>query len=438
MKANKIELNGEVILDISTDTATPETVAEGVTFHMADGTPAIGTATPGSGGGGAELNIAYGDTPPEDTSKLWVKTSEPSGVVVSSEMQYKENTNVSYTLLDSKVLNVCSKHLTPKLDGSKILYDTRKYNATLYGYLESFNIDTGEVKVEASYTLPKNAPVSFFGNDCMYLLGNDGSTIYKYDIVTGTLTTLNISLVSEPNESRSAIAVGNKAYLFGSNIHVFDMESESVELLDVIMPTTKSQETTLVCDDGIIYIIGGSTRGNGGTGDSSIYTFDIETGILEQKNATCEAVVDSAACAIENKIYIFGGGTTLISEVTNTIKLYDPESDKITTLPTRLKKASSDQHCIAIGSNVYLLGGYVVKSTVSYDIYRYGTGIVVSLDNGVVQIKGGTTEKNLFSFINTDTVTAKIGVERVYKGNKDGEGERVEAALYKDGAWTTV
>jgi hypothetical protein len=52
MKANKIELNGEVLLDLTLDTATPETVAKGVTFHMADGTPSTGTATMGGGGGG--------------------------------------------------------------------------------------------------------------------------------------------------------------------------------------------------------------------------------------------------------------------------------------------------------------------------------------------------------------------------------------------------
>ena len=35
------------------------------------------TGTLESGGGG-ELNIAYGDTAPEDTSKLWIKSEEPS------------------------------------------------------------------------------------------------------------------------------------------------------------------------------------------------------------------------------------------------------------------------------------------------------------------------------------------------------------------------
>ena len=31
-------------------------------------------------GGGGELNIAYGNTAPEDTSKLWIKSEEPSNI----------------------------------------------------------------------------------------------------------------------------------------------------------------------------------------------------------------------------------------------------------------------------------------------------------------------------------------------------------------------
>ena len=43
-----------------------------------------------SGGGGSELNIAYGDTAPEDTSKLWVKTTEPDSVEISPDFGYGE------------------------------------------------------------------------------------------------------------------------------------------------------------------------------------------------------------------------------------------------------------------------------------------------------------------------------------------------------------
>lgn len=46
MQANKIILGDQVLIDLSVDTATPEKVLTGVTFHGADGAPAVGTMPP--------------------------------------------------------------------------------------------------------------------------------------------------------------------------------------------------------------------------------------------------------------------------------------------------------------------------------------------------------------------------------------------------------
>ena len=62
------------LTDNDINNIVPENIAKNVTI--------LGVA--GTFKGGAELNIAYGNTAPEDTSKLWVKTSEPSNVLVSA------------------------------------------------------------------------------------------------------------------------------------------------------------------------------------------------------------------------------------------------------------------------------------------------------------------------------------------------------------------
>ena len=43
----------------------------------------------GGSGGGAELNIAYGDTAPEDTTKLWVKTDGADGVIIRAGKEWE-------------------------------------------------------------------------------------------------------------------------------------------------------------------------------------------------------------------------------------------------------------------------------------------------------------------------------------------------------------
>jgi hypothetical protein len=45
MGASKVIVDGETIVDLTGDSATPETVAEGETFHDANGEPRVGTMT---------------------------------------------------------------------------------------------------------------------------------------------------------------------------------------------------------------------------------------------------------------------------------------------------------------------------------------------------------------------------------------------------------
>lgn len=53
MAVSKVELaNGEVLLDLTEDTVTPETLAKGVTAHNAKGEPITGTMESGGGGSG--------------------------------------------------------------------------------------------------------------------------------------------------------------------------------------------------------------------------------------------------------------------------------------------------------------------------------------------------------------------------------------------------
>ena len=50
MAVNKVDLNGETLIDLTADTATAEDVAAGKTFHLASGEQALGTAETGGGG----------------------------------------------------------------------------------------------------------------------------------------------------------------------------------------------------------------------------------------------------------------------------------------------------------------------------------------------------------------------------------------------------
>lgn len=57
MAVNKVVYNGETLVDLTNDSVTPETLAEGVTAHDKSGAIIVGTMT-GGGGGNSEEDVA--------------------------------------------------------------------------------------------------------------------------------------------------------------------------------------------------------------------------------------------------------------------------------------------------------------------------------------------------------------------------------------------
>lgn len=91
MAVNKVDLNGETLIDLTADTATAEDVAEGKTFHLASGEQATGTST---GGSGSDLGIIEAmDEPlptPEETDPYVVYDNDDKSAYVR-KIYDKEN-----------------------------------------------------------------------------------------------------------------------------------------------------------------------------------------------------------------------------------------------------------------------------------------------------------------------------------------------------------
>lgn len=72
MAVNKVIYDGRTLIDLTGDTVTPETLAEGVTAHNAAGEPIIGTMAAGGGGGdsGEEVAALLGNTMTEINNSI--------------------------------------------------------------------------------------------------------------------------------------------------------------------------------------------------------------------------------------------------------------------------------------------------------------------------------------------------------------------------------
>ena len=433
MRANKITNNGEVLLDLTQDTATPETVGEGVTFHTADGSPAVGTAK--LGGGGVAFNIAYGDEPPEDTTKLWVKTTEPSGVVVS---QYSDGNLVQFNaaeIMQAKLPQAVSFLGCCKI--GRCIYTFGGQASTTYTTtICKIDLDTQEVTtltevlptaVNSALAVAVGEKAYIFGGS---ILSGNSNTVYCFDSTTETVTTLSATLTYSGAQNGGCLIDG-KIYLFASAatnyrkyVIVFDTNTETFSTLSTRLEIG-TQYMPSAAIGAKIYIF---TQTNG-----QIQCFDTETNTVEILPCTSSNTPYGpfAAGVIGEKVYLFGGNpeTSNVTEL-DTAKLQTSVSN--TTIPITIARAT----CVSADGCIYLLGIGVTPTTTTDEIVRFSSADFL-LETGKLHILP-SVDGNVFPLINAEDAKVEIGVSGIYKGNTEGIGEEVEAALYKDGAWQTI
>lgn len=399
----------------------------------------------GGGAGGAELNIAYGDTPPEDTSKLWVKTEEASGVIVSADSvdgggkRPASVTNCPYapssTLVYSHVAMVDNKIY---IFGGRSGTD---YSNVIY----IFDPITKKVtKLET--TMPQTAyggGCAAVGKDIYIFAGETGSGNYtdrilRFDTQAQAFTTLGATH-QKKERYVSCAAIGSRIYVYSGVdsggistgwSSIFDTTLNRFLTADdgANMPNMPNASNFGYCCAAVgtkIYIF---NRGN-----LEIYCHDTEAQSVTTLSAILpEVCKGSACCAIGDKVYLFGGYKSSSSSPKKTIYCLDTLTGSLSTIGVELNTGVYGSAAVPFERGAFILCGN------AYYIQHFITEIKdVPLDNGLVQIFG-TIGTNTFKILNTETVKATIGVKEVYKGNANNEGEKVEAALYKDGEWQTI
>ena len=89
MAVNKVEFNGRVLIDLTSDTVVAETLAEGVTAHGADGEPIVGTMNG-----------------PEDLDTVLTEQEELIATLQDILMQNTESSDAgSYNIADGTITN---------------------------------------------------------------------------------------------------------------------------------------------------------------------------------------------------------------------------------------------------------------------------------------------------------------------------------------------
>lgn len=393
--------------------------------------------------GGVELNIAYGDVPPEDTTKLWVKTTEPSGVVVTNKLAIRQDSG------DSNVEKIYELSETSKIAGVAAYCGGKVH--ILGGRITGINSPSKShyiIDPEAntvinhcnSHTTTAYPGIGVVGEKIYIFGGGSGSmgtpvaTIVSFDTVTDTLTTLSAKITTS-TKSIGCVSVGTKIYLFGGQtsnsfsnyIYCFDAESETVTKLDATLPIQGVYRC--VYDGNRIFLFIGNI----------VYEFSEEDYTVKLLGAHDKKV--DAVVSVNGAVYcVYHNDYT-----TSLIGAFDKEAatiEEIASLPMGdLPGYINDFEIAATDEKIFICGGYryYEVGTVAFNnrlFCAYPNLPIYEADSGKVYLV--SSANNTFEIISNETVCVESGVSKVYKGNADGIAEPVEAALYKGDAWTNI
>lgn len=373
--------------------------------------------------GSVELNIAYGDTEPEDTSKLWVETSEPSGIHIAPSVGVSLS-KISATTAQS-MYNMGSAVIDTKV------YLFGGYTTSYVNTIQMFDTKTS-IRTTLSVTLPEK--LGFGGASSMgekiYLFPKYSSSMYVFDTVTETTTQLECTI---PNGIPMCATVGTKVYLFsGKNMYIFDMVSETMTSRELAIERGVSQ--------GVAEAIGSKIYWLGGYYGSSlsnrIFLFDTETEILTELECCLpRKVYEMGSAVIGGTIYLFGGKgssseTSNTAEVQNYVIHFDTETETATMGRYAMPNACSLLSAETVGRIIYLFGG--AKNSTKYNTIATYTPVFELAEN-IMHIGLNDYGKTVGIIPNVRT-----DIYSVHIGDKYNNSKAVAAHFYEDGEWKTI
>ena len=390
---------------------------------------------------GVKLNIAYGDTPPEDTSKLWVKTHLVTGVEAKPFDRF-ETLPAKYGVV---------YHCNANIEIDKKIYLISPVESTSQSakkIISCYDIASGKF-TDLRVSLPR----SLAGATCAHYNGNvyifggadngysSTTKILRWNISSGNVEYIEQQFGNDVNYAACAV-VGNTAYIFGgeggnsyttyNTIYAFNMETETLVKSSATLYSKRSR-LGCVAFDGKIYVFGGQ---HSGSAYQNMQCFDPEFDTIVNMTSLPTKLMSMSCGCTDSKIYIFHGSTATQIAYKNVLEL-DPVANTMRELAAETgEKARCG--CVVVDDVVYEFGGF------QYDVTTYPVLDEVTtfhlkpkVENGSLLIES-IAGSQAFDLISDKNMKVSMPIYGVYVGNPDGVGDKVEIAIYKDDSWTNI
>lgn len=383
---------------------------------------AIETISTG-GSSGAELNIHYGDTAPEDTSKLWVKTAEPESVEISPDFGYGEAVQTTGVASGFPKGTVC-------IDGD-YLY------AVSESYINKYNKNTFTFISNIVYISNKNIYSILVHNGILYYMENvythSGfnyyyrAKLYAYDLTTKKETVLK----SDYKRDRARLQLYNdKLYIIGGGYMDNDSypDVSGCDIYDISKNTWETWTNSslggsyygCVIIGNNVFKFGGRTF-KGNTIYNSIYRINLDTKTVTKCNAVLPiATYDMGVSNLGNYVYLSGGNNT--SQI---VYRYDTINDTIEQVNVTLEHARATCATFFNGTELYLLGSNAIVDKLQINVPLSSTKLKIISD----------WLNNQFAVVNSSSARVMIGVNKAFKGDENNKAKEVTAYVFDGVNW---
>lgn len=384
------------------------------------------------GGGGAELNIAYGDTPPEDTSKIWVKSQKPEKVRVQP-LKFSET--IDYPVTESIFYSTGSSNACVSV-GDKIY---RVGRTTGYANkLTVYDTQTGET---VDLTRPPvdvaNWPTLVAINDNELLLIADLS-VHKYYIDTNSWGGKIGAFPDSSIYGRPSSYVDGFVYFFGGRdrydkeIYKFDIETLEVTTCEAAFSSGR-YGMKCVAIGAKIYLFGGIESSRRSMNYAGCY--DTTNDTLSDLKKMSKPRQKHGVGLYGDDIIIYGGyndtGTYATSAYLKEVMLYHPSSNTYSNLDATMPTQREIYASVAVDGKVYIMPDEYNKKTI--DTFT----VLPPVENGTVTMHH-RTDGTKIPIINGETVHIDTNIGGTYMGDENGVGQTVEALMFKDGEWANI
>lgn len=410
----------------------------------------------GGVGGGGELNVAYGLTPPIDTSKLWVRIADkPNSVTVQAVIPFG---NEAVTAYGVSTLPFSNTQGLAYCDGLLYIfsgYEVYVYENGAWSKFLTLSSNTASLHYTAPSVVVGKKIFRLFGHSNISDPHNVAASAYSLqniliiDTETKTYSQVVVSGITSSCQLGNAVVVGKKIYFtsgqngsydsgYKDSSHIYEIDSDDPSTAtDIGYFYTTSADmrgASVVAAGGKLY-----TRRAGSAAEGSVpYTtwmeiFDLETKVLT-RNQISISKGGQGSCFmpginIGKYIYWFGGipkgavpVSLITSHQTNYAQRYNIETGEFDFV-TVGEHAGVYINSVMLTSTELLFA----KSGANAPLYKFKGAY--ELENGKLFIQEGFLD-NTWNAVKGKDWDLKVGVSGVYLGGTDGYAQAKDAYLY--------